>query len=55
MRWLRAEAQAGRIPCIDADGALLFHPETVERVLLKRARGTAKDGKSRKEAANAPP
>ena len=37
-RWLRAEAEAGRVPCLKADNALLFDPETVERVLWERAR-----------------
>ena len=32
-RWLRAEVAAGRIPCLNADGRLLFDPETVERIL----------------------
>ena len=37
-RWLRTEAEAGRIPCLNADNRLLFHAETVERLLLDRAR-----------------
>jgi hypothetical protein len=37
-RWLRAEAEAGRIPHLRADTALLFDLETVERILLERAR-----------------
>ena len=37
-RWLRAEAEAGRVPHLKADKVLLFDPETVERVLLDRAR-----------------
>jgi hypothetical protein len=36
--WLRAEAEAGRIPHLKADKVLLFDPETVERILLARAR-----------------
>ena len=39
VRWLRAEAEAGRIPHVRAEQVLLFDPETVERVLLERARG----------------
>lgn len=35
--WLRAEAEAGRIPCLRAGRRLLFNPEAVKRVLLKRA------------------
>ncbi len=40
VRWLRQEAEAGRVPCLRADKALLFDPDTVERVLLERARET---------------
>lgn len=36
--WLRAEAEAKRLPAIDAGkGQFLFSRETVERVLLERA------------------
>lgn len=35
--WLRDEAAAGRIPHLKADRQLLFNPEAVEDVLLKRA------------------
>lgn len=35
--WLRAEADAGRIPCLRAESRYLFSPETVERVLAERA------------------
>jgi hypothetical protein len=37
-RWLRAEAEAGRLPHLKADTALLFDLPTVERLLLERAR-----------------
>lgn len=37
-KWLREEAEAGRIPHLKAGPRLLFDPETVERVLLERAR-----------------
>ena len=37
VRWLRSEAEAGRIPHIKAERVLLFDPEAVERVLLERA------------------
>jgi hypothetical protein len=37
-RWLRAEAEAGRVPHLKAYNVLLFDPETVERLLLERAR-----------------
>jgi hypothetical protein len=36
--WLRAEAEAGRVPCLRAGRVLLFEPETVEGVLVERAR-----------------
>ena len=38
VRWLRAEAEAGRIPHLQAERVLLFDPETVEAVLVERAR-----------------
>ena len=37
MRWLREEAENGRVPHLRAGRHLLFDPETVERVLLERA------------------
>ena len=37
-RWLRAEAEAGRIPHLRAGARLLFDAEAVERLLLERAR-----------------
>ena len=43
VRWLRAEAEAGRVPCLKADKAILFDAAEVERVLLKRARGGGGD------------
>jgi hypothetical protein len=38
MAWLRAEADAGRVPHLRAGRRLLVNPEAVERALLKRAR-----------------
>ena len=35
--WLRAEAEAGRIPGVAAGDTYLFNPEAVERALLERA------------------
>ena len=35
--WLRAEADAGRVPCLRAGKRYLFAPEAVERVLSERA------------------
>jgi hypothetical protein len=39
--WLRAEAESGRLPSLQADKRLLFAPEVVERILAERA-GAAK-------------
>ncbi len=36
--WIRAEAEAGRIPHLRAGSALLFDPEVVERILMDRLR-----------------
>ena len=36
--WLRAEAEAGRLPHVKAGDTILFDPITIERVLLERAR-----------------
>jgi hypothetical protein len=35
--WLRAEADAGRVPCLRAGTRYLFAPDAVERVLSERA------------------
>lgn len=44
--WLRQEALEGRIPCVRAGRrALLVDPETVERVLLERARTGGEDAR----------
>jgi hypothetical protein len=40
VRWLRSEAEAGRIPHVQAERVLLFDPATVERVLVERAKTT---------------
>jgi hypothetical protein len=42
-RWLRAEAEADRLPAVPAGDTYLFDPATVERVLLKRAQGVPTD------------
>jgi len=44
LAWLKAEAEAGRIPCLRADKAILFDPEAVEAVLVERARQPAQGG-----------
>lgn len=40
LAWLRAEADAGRIPCLRAGRRRLFHLDSVHRVLVQRASGT---------------
>lgn len=35
--FLREEALAGRLPCIQSGGQLVFHVATVQRVLAQRA------------------
>jgi ribonuclease HI len=35
--WLRQEAKAGHLPCIDCGGTLLFNPTAVKQALAKRA------------------
>lgn len=40
VKWLRQEAEAGKIPHLKADKVFLFDPEAVEAVLLERARRT---------------
>jgi hypothetical protein len=37
-RWLRAEAEAGRVPHLRAGAVFLFDADTVIRVLTERAR-----------------
>jgi hypothetical protein len=41
LKWLRAEAEAGRIPCLRADSQFLCDPAAVETALLERARRPA--------------
>lgn len=38
--WLRAEAEAGRVPHLKAGRQILFHPPAVEQALLERAADT---------------
>ncbi len=42
--WLRAEAEAGRIPHLRAGSVLLFDREAVEKIILERLRHTAEQG-----------
>jgi DNA-binding transcriptional MerR regulator len=44
-RWLRAEADAGRIPHLRAGNALLFDPDVVERIILCRLRESSAPAK----------
>ena len=44
LRWLRAEAEAGRVPSLRADNQFLCDPEAVEAALLERARQSAQTG-----------
>ena len=37
VRWLRSEANAGRIPAVKAERRFLFNREAVERALAQRA------------------
>jgi hypothetical protein len=37
VRWLKAEAEAGRIPHVQAERVFLFDPVAVEAVLVDRA------------------
>lgn len=37
VRWLRAEALAGRLPCVPAEKQILFSREALEGALLRRA------------------
>ena len=43
VRWLRAEAESGRIPHVKAERVYLFDPDTVEGILLERARVTQQE------------
>ncbi len=49
-KWLRTEAEAGRLPHIRAGSALLFDPEAVERIVFERLRQADGKGASRGNA-----
>jgi len=36
-KWLKAEAHAGRLPCLNAGGRYVFDLEAVQEALAKRA------------------
>ena len=38
-KWLKSEAEAGRVPHLKAGDRLLFDPDSVEKLLLQWARG----------------
>jgi hypothetical protein len=42
--WLKAEAEAGRIPSLKAGRRLLFDADAVEAALIRRAASEAKGG-----------
>lgn len=37
IRWLKQEAEAGRVPAIRAESRFLFNPDAVQEALLHRA------------------
>ena len=43
-RWLRDEAEAGRIPHLPAGKTILFDADLVERLLAERARRPVAEG-----------
>jgi hypothetical protein len=43
-KWLRSEAEAGRVPHLRAGSALLFDPEVVERIVFDRLRQSDEKG-----------
>lgn len=42
-RWLRTEAEAGRLPCMRAGRRMLFNVAAVEAALLRRAAQGVRD------------
>jgi hypothetical protein len=42
VRWLKAEAEAGRIPALKAENVFLFNPDVVVSLLAERARKGAR-------------
>jgi len=36
-KWLRTEAEAGKIPHLKAGKAILYNPDVVEKLLIERA------------------
>lgn len=54
--WLKSEAVAGRVPCLQAGAVLLFNPDALERALADRAarETAAAPGKEAQRAASRP-
>jgi hypothetical protein len=48
-RWLRAEAEAGRVPSLRAGNQFLSDLEAVEAALLERARKAPADERGRRD------
>lgn len=44
-KWLREEAEAGRIPHLKAGDVLLFDPEAVEQIIVQRLKEAAQEGR----------
>ena len=43
-QWLRAQADAGKIPCLKAGNRYLFNPVAVQKALAAKAAQTAQGG-----------
>lgn len=41
--WLKTEAESGRLPCLKAGRVLMFHVETIEKLLAERAANGVSD------------
>lgn len=52
-KWLREEAEAGRIPCLICGQFLRFDPAEVERVLMERAKGKSRQSGTPAQASTA--
>jgi hypothetical protein len=48
--WLRAEAEAGRLPHLPAGKTILFDPDLVEQLLTERARRLPKQEEEARHA-----
>lgn len=43
-QWLRDQAEAGKIPCLDAGNRYLFNPEAVQEALAEKGARTRQGG-----------